>query len=294
MRLWPVAGGAPRVLQGHTQNVNGIAFSADGRALVTASYDLTVRVWPLDGGAPTIVTLPAPLNALRVAPDGEIAAAGADGKVYFLTKDGKPNGDVALGPMPLVSLALSSDGATIAAADIRGAVTIIERKTRNLTRRLVGADRPVWSIAFLPDNVTLLTGGTDAPDPALERCDRRADRPDGPGRARTIRSPPMPAIGARRSIAPASPATRSRRIRATGPVPRWPACSDGGSRRSPGYNFSEPLKKLDIVWTPETVAKLFEIGPAAYTPGTKMPEQVIASEDDRKALVHFLARATKN
>ena len=109
VRLWPVAGGAPRVFPGHTQNVNGIAFSADGRALVTASYDLTVRVWPLDGGAPTIVTLPAPLNALRVAPDGEIAAAGADGKVYFVSKEGKPNGDVALGPMPLVSLALSSE-----------------------------------------------------------------------------------------------------------------------------------------------------------------------------------------
>ncbi len=41
----------------------------------------------------------------------------------------------------------------------------------------------------------------------------------------------------------------------------------------PGYNFSEALKKMDIVWTPETVSKLFEVGPNAYTPGTKMPEQ---------------------
>jgi cytochrome c len=62
----------------------------------------------------------------------------------------------------------------------------------------------------------------------------------------------------------------------------------------PGYNFSAALKKLEIVWTPETVAKLFEIGPAAYTPGTKMPEQRIGSEQDRKALTDFLARATKN
>ena len=61
----------------------------------------------------------------------------------------------------------------------------------------------------------------------------------------------------------------------------------------PDYNFSEALKHLDIVWTPETVAKLFEIGPAAYTPGTKMPEQRIGSEQDRAALVQFLERATK-
>ena len=45
----------------------------------------------------------------------------------------------------------------------------------------------------------------------------------------------------------------------------------------PGYNFSEALRQMDIVWTPETVAKLFELGPAAYTPGTKMPEQRIGS-----------------
>jgi cytochrome c len=62
----------------------------------------------------------------------------------------------------------------------------------------------------------------------------------------------------------------------------------------PGYNFSDALKKLDIVWTPETVAKLFEVGPAAYTPGTKMPEQTIGSAEDRSALVRFLEKATKS
>ena len=60
----------------------------------------------------------------------------------------------------------------------------------------------------------------------------------------------------------------------------------------PGYNFSPALKKLDIVWSPETVSKLFEVGPATYTPGTKMPEQTIGSADERKALVEFLGKAT--
>ena len=60
-----------------------------------------------------------------------------------------------------------------------------------------------------------------------------------------------------------------------------------------GYNFSAALKRLDIVWTPETVAKLFEIGPATYTPGTKMPEQRIGAPEDRDALVKFLEWATK-
>jgi cytochrome c len=42
------------------------------------------------------------------------------------------------------------------------------------------------------------------------------------------------------------------------------------------------------------VSKLFEVGPNAYTPGTKMPEQRIGSAEDRKALTDFLARATAN
>jgi cytochrome c len=61
----------------------------------------------------------------------------------------------------------------------------------------------------------------------------------------------------------------------------------------PGYNFSAALRGLDIVWTPQTVAKLFEVGPMAYIPGTKMPEQLIGSAADRAALVAFLERTTK-
>jgi cytochrome c len=60
----------------------------------------------------------------------------------------------------------------------------------------------------------------------------------------------------------------------------------------PGYNFSPALKKLDVVWTPETVSKLFEIGPVEYMPGTKMPEQRITSPEDRQALIRFLEKAT--
>jgi cytochrome c len=40
------------------------------------------------------------------------------------------------------------------------------------------------------------------------------------------------------------------------------------------------------------VSKLFEVGPMKYTPGTKMPEQKIVSEEDRKALIEFLQKTT--
>lgn len=49
---------------------------------------------------------------------------------------------------------------------------------------------------------------------------------------------------------------------------------------------------MDIVWTRETVARLFEIGPAAYTPGTRMPEQTVPDPAKREALMDFLEKAT--
>ena len=162
VRLWPLAGGAPRVLDEHTQNVNGVAFTADGRALVSVSYDLSVRIWPLSGAqTPTVVTMPTPLNAVAAGADGEIAVGGADGKVYFLTAGGALAGEVAAGPRPVISIAISPDGALVAAAGIGGTVAVIDRKARTLARTLVGPGLPVWSVAFLPDSRTLLTGGAD-------------------------------------------------------------------------------------------------------------------------------------
>src|SRR5438128_4105508 len=161
-RLWPLGSGNKRVLEGHTQNVNGVAFTPDGKALVSVGYDLTVRIWPLPDGTPDIITLPAPLNAVAVAPDGEIVTGGADGKVRFLSAGGKDVAEVQAGATPIIALAISPDGARVAAAGIGGTVNLIERKARGVSSVLAGPGLPVWSVAFMPDGATLLTGGADA------------------------------------------------------------------------------------------------------------------------------------
>jgi cytochrome c len=291
VRLWPLGGGEPRVLEGHQQNVNGVAFTPDGRALVTAGYDATLRIWPVSGGSPAVVTLPTPLNAVAIAPDGDIAAAGADGKVYFLSAAGAVKGEVEATPVPVIALAASTDGRLIAASSVRGAIAVIDRGKRTLERTLVGPGLPAWAVAFLPDNATLLTGGTD-------RAVRRWNALTGEH------------IGEATMSGPADSLARYEGDRGAEVFRACVAChtlkSDEGPRAgptlaglfgrriatAPGYAYSEALKRLDIVWTAETVSKLFEIGPMAYTPGTKMPEQKVGPED-RAALVRFLEKATK-
>jgi len=292
-RLWPLNGGEPRVLEGHVQNVNGVAFTRDGRSLVTVGYDTTLRIWPLaDRDAPVVTTLPTPLNAVALAPDGEIVTAGADGKVYLLSAAGELKAEIEAGPTPVIAAAISPDGKLIAAAGIRGSVAIIDSAVRTLERTLVGPGLPVWSVAFFPDGRTLLTGGTD-------RMIRRWDAVTGEPLGTVVMGAPEDPLAAFAGD-PGAEVFRAcvacHTLKADDGVRAGPTLAGIFGRRIaslPGYNFSEALKKLDIVWTPETVSKLFEVGPMAYTPGTKMPEQRIGSPAERAALVRFLEKATK-
>jgi len=276
-RLWPLAGGAPRVMAGHAQNVNGVAFTPDGRALVTAGYDATLRISPIaGGGSPIISTLPAPLNTVAVAPDGEIVTAGADGKIYLLSGGGEPLGAIEAAQAPIIAVALSRDGSLIAAAGIRGSVAILDRLGRKIERTLVGPGLPVWSTAFFPDGRTLLTGGSD-------RMIRRWDAVTGELVGNIVMGAPedpLAAFAGDHGAEVFRACVACHTLNPNDGVRAGPTLAGIFGRKIatlPGYNFSAALKKLDIVWTPETVAKLFEIGPLAYTPGIKMLEQRIGS-----------------
>jgi cytochrome c len=290
VRLWPLDGGAPRVFEGNAQSVNGVAFSPRGLELVSAGYDATLRIWNIAAGGENVRNLPTPLNTVAIAADGEVVTAGANGKVYFLSPQGEVLGDVEAAPTPVIEVTISPDGALVAAAGIRGSVAIIDRKARKLLRTLVGPGLPVWSVAFFPDSRTLLTGGTD-------RTIRRWDAVSGePIDAVVVGAPsdPLAAYAGDPGAQVFHACVACHTLSPDEGNKAGPTLHGIFGRRIatlPGYNFSPALKKLDIIWSPETLSMLFEVGPAHYTPGTKMPEQTIGSAADRKALVEFLGRA---
>jgi cytochrome c len=293
IRLWPLAGGAPQVLEGHQQNVNSVAFTPKGEAVVSAGYDATLRIWPLNGrAAPRVVPLPLPLNAVSVAPDGDIIAAGADGEVYFLSPAGDRRDTVQAASTPITSLALSRNGERLAAASIGGSVAIIDRRTRSIASRLAGPGPSVWSVVFFPDNRTLLTAGADR---MIRRWDSTTGEPIG-SVATGSSEDPLAAYAGDPGAQVFRACVACHTLKPDEGNRAGPTLHGIFGRRIatlPGYNFSAALKQLDIVWTPVTLTKLFEVGPANYTPGTKMPEQRIGAPEDRAALVEFLERAAK-
>jgi cytochrome c len=301
VRVWPLAGGgggaggsrAARVLEGHAQNVNGVAFLPNGR-VVSAGYDAAIRIWSVAAPAesPNVIPLSTPLNAVAIAPDGEILAAGADGRVHCLSAAGEPNGEIDAQPTPIIAVAASPDGKLVAASSIRGSVAIIDRASRKLARTLVGPGLPVWSLAFFPDSRTLLTGGTDR---MIRRWDAETGEQFG---SIALGGPedPLAAFAGDHGAEVFRACVACHTLQPDAENRAGPTLYGIFGRHiaaAPGYRYSEAFRRLDIVWTPETVARLFELGPATFTPGTKMPEQRIGSAEDRAALVEFLARATK-
>ena len=288
--LDPKDGRTLRTLVGHKGNVNGVVFLAGGR-IATAGYDGLVRLHEPDGAARSIETGVA-LNTLVGLPDGRLAAGGASGQLFFVDPLEGQLTDLQAADSPIIALAASQDGRTIAAAGPRGGVAMIDAAERRLRFTLNGPGLPVWSMAFSPDGATLFTGGGD-------RIVRRWNARTGEHLGAIVTERPKDDFAGLDATSRGAEVFRACAVCHTlkpddenraGPTLHGVFGRKAGT--AAGYRYSEAFKNLDIVWTPETVAKLFEVGPQTYTPGTKMPEQTVGDAADREALIDFLRENT--
>lgn len=277
-------------LQGHQGPVNAAKFLSDGTA-ITGGQDGTLRFWR-EGKQIEKIDTPSGITALAVLPNNVIAVGNGDGVVRFI-ENGKIAREIPTGDLPVIALAASKDGKTLAAAQIRGAVSLIDVVSGKIRATLVGPGLPVWSLVVMPDSKTLITGGGDR---MIRRWNIESGEPVGSLAIAKVADELAaygddPGAKLYRACIACHTLKRSDGPRA-GPTLQGIFGRKIGT--DPDYNYSDALKGQSIVWTPETVSKLFEVGPAHYLPGTKMPEQTIGSADDRAALMRFLEQATKN
>jgi WD40 repeat protein len=150
-----------------TYSVQDVAFSPDGRLLVTGDSEMQVRFWHVDSGreyGKPLTNLEL-ANAVTFNPDGTLVAAGlADRTVHIWdVSTRQPYGPVLRGHTNQVwSVAFSPDGKLLASAGDDRTVRLWNIATgKPHGQPILAHENVIWQVAFSPDGQTLATASDD-------------------------------------------------------------------------------------------------------------------------------------
>jgi WD40 repeat protein len=163
---------------GHTANIVNLFFTPDGKRLISASTDSTVRVWDaVTGESLQVIHLPVDA-ADRAGPGGasHAAALAADGRLLALAGWSSDHRHViylydlaalkvlrvlAGHPKPIDALAFSRDGKWLASGGGARTLLVWDLATGEIKYRLVGHTGFVHAVAFSPDGRLLASSSED-------------------------------------------------------------------------------------------------------------------------------------
>ncbi|HLT00566.1 MAG TPA: c-type cytochrome [Geminicoccaceae bacterium] len=294
VRIWDLEERAERHELAAVDNVNSVAFVADGTAVVAGGSDGSVQSWRVADGTQLglFKAHDFGVTALDLAPDGHSgASASVDETVQLWDLErGEPLETLYGHEGPVLAVALSPDGALVASGGADGTVRVWRRGDGDRLHVYARHAGPVWAVAFDPGSDTLLSGGADGLVLTYDLT-REQVEPETPAASVTAALPEENSRGAElfRKCVACHTVTPDGGHRAGPTLYRLFGRTAGGLA---DYPYSAALEQSDLVWTEATVARLFEIGPENLVPGSKMPLQRMPSAADRAALVAYLKRIT--
>lgn len=152
-----------RVLGGHEGSIYSVAFSRDGKRLLTAGGDNSVRLWDAETGE-LIRSFEGNVIRAAISPDGSRVLAGAvDGLAYLWDAESGRLVRTFRAPRtaPIYSVAFSSDGAYVLTGTL-GEARLWSAESGDSLRTFQGHRGSVVSVAFSRDGSRILTASDDS------------------------------------------------------------------------------------------------------------------------------------
>jgi WD40 repeat protein len=164
VQIAPTSGGLEpiRVHRGHEGPVETLAFSADGRwVLSRANEQVNARLWPVGAGEPRALTGLSEVSAVALSPDAALVAFGQrDGSVSLWTAAGERVRALGSHRGAVQQVAFSTDGRFLASAGDDGLVlawTVGTGERRQVARHV----SRVEALQLSPDGRQVLSGSVD-------------------------------------------------------------------------------------------------------------------------------------
>ncbi|MCP4700100.1 MAG: AAA family ATPase [Gammaproteobacteria bacterium] len=152
-------------LTGHTNWINSVAFSPNGKTLATGARDKTARLWDMANGREirTLIGHTNDINSVAFSPNGKTLATGAEDNTARLwdTASGRELHALTVHASNVNSVAFSPDGKNLATGSGDSSVRLWDVASGREIRALTGHTMDVMSVAFSLGGKILATGSWD-------------------------------------------------------------------------------------------------------------------------------------
>ncbi|QZY56860.1 Hsp70 family protein [Crassaminicella profunda] len=148
----------------HENHVNSVAFSPNGRILVSGSRDKTIKLWGVESKVVTgIRGNKDKIGPVAFSPDGRILAFGSyDGTLKLWDVERNVESKNLVGHTERISsVVFSPDGSILASGSLDETIKLWDVKRGVVLKNLIGHNAWPFSVAFSPDGSILASGGFD-------------------------------------------------------------------------------------------------------------------------------------
>ena len=139
-------------LEGHKGRVSSLAFTSDGRTLVSASIDKTIRVWDSWVGVEKrkIDAHGAGVNAIAIGGSDKVMVSGSFDRTAksWEMESGRLLKSFHGSQSQILSLSISPDGALLASGSEGGSIRLWDCSSASELKHIVGHSGSVWSVAI--------------------------------------------------------------------------------------------------------------------------------------------------